>query len=416
MILILLTFVFFSIGHLAFWCTVFNQIHATRCPRTARKGSELLTLLNVLVLFAASLYLVFAYPNLADPLTFFSSLVNDGVGSIFTWSPASPRPVLILACYWYFCSVLSFYFIARWIYWKVSFKHPAFFTEHETNYFDFEDEDPELLHGLPAQLSHALLPGSQLLVLSIESKTFEFPNLPAEFDGYRISHLSDLHFTGRIGKPYFRQVIEHCLRWEPDLICITGDLIDKAKCLGWIEELLARLHARDGVYFVLGNHDRRIKSESMLRARLAEAGLTDANGRYISVERGSAETAARLWFAGNELPWYAGAEKLEPVESVRRAANDFFIALSHSPDQWPWAKQLGFDLMLAGHTHGGQVCLPIIGPIIAPSRFGVRYAGGVFDIEGLALQVSRGISGAEPLRWNCPPELAQLTLRCSDRT
>jgi predicted MPP superfamily phosphohydrolase len=119
-----------------------------------------------------------------------------------------------------------------------------------------------------------------------------------------------------------------------------------------------------------------------------------------------------LWLAGNELPWYSGAEKLEPVESVRGSGNDFFVVLSHSPDQWRWAKNMGFDLMLAGHTHGGQVCLPVIGPIIAPSRFGVRYAGGVFDLGGLAMQVSRGISGAEPLRWNCPPELCQLTLRC----
>lgn len=415
MILILLTLVFFSIGHLAFWCTVFNQIHATRCPRTARKGSELLTLLNVLVLFTAGLYLVFAYPQLADPSTFFPSLVSDAVSSPFGSTQTSSRPVLILACYWHFCSWLSLYFIVRWIYWKLTFKHPSFFTDLETNFFDFEDEDPELLHGFPAQLTHALVPGSQLLVLNIESKTFEFPNLPAAFDGYRISHLSDLHFTGRIGKPYFRQVIEHCLRWEPDLICITGDLIDKSKCLSWIEELLSRLHARDGVYFILGNHDRRIKNESMLRARLGDAGLIDANGRYLSVERASSAGVARLWFAGNELPWYSGAEKLEPVESVRRSADEFFVALSHSPDQWPWAKQMGFDLMLAGHTHGGQVCLPIIGPIIAPSRFGVRYAGGVFDIDGMALQVSRGISGAEPLRWNCPPELAQLTLRRSDR-
>lgn len=415
MILILLTFVFFSIGHLAFWCTVFNQIHATRCPRTARKGSELLTLLNVLVLFTAALYLMFAYPNLADPSRFFPGLVSDGGMNPFWAAQAASRSALILASYWHFCSWLSLFFIARWIYWKITFKHPPFFTEHEANYFDFEDEDPELLHGLPAQLTHAFVPGSQLLVLSIESKTFEFPNLPAAFDGYRISHLSDLHFTGRIGKPYFRQVIEHCLRWEPDLICITGDLIDKPKCLDWIEELLSRLHARDGVYFILGNHDRRIRSETMLRARLAEAGLIDTNGKYVSVERATPAGVARMWFAGNELPWYSGAEKLESVESVRHSTDEFFVALSHSPDQWPWAKQKGFDLMLAGHTHGGQVCLPIVGPIIAPSRYGVRYAGGVFDIEGMALQVSRGISGAEPLRWNCPPELAQLTLRRSDR-
>jgi uncharacterized protein len=411
MIIATLTFILFVIGHLAFWCTIFNQIHATRCPRTARKGSELLTLLNVMALFVAGFYLCLFYPNWANPVSFLGSLFSDAeMSSVPT--QLSDRPVQVLAAYWHFCCALSIYFIVRWLYWKATFQRPEFLLEEESNFYDFEDEDPDLLHGLPTQLAHAFLPGSQLLVLSIDSKTFQFPNLPPAFDGYRISQLSDLHFTGRIGKPYFKQVIEHCLRWEPDLICITGDLIDKAKCLDWIEELLSLLQARDGVYFILGNHDRRIKNETLLRARLTDAGLVDANGRYLSVERTTVNGTSRLWLAGNELPWYSGAEKLEPVESVRGSGNDFFVALSHSPDQWRWAKNMGFDLMLAGHTHGGQVCLPVIGPIIAPSRFGVRYAGGVFDLGGLAMQVSRGISGAEPMRWNCPPELCQLTLRC----
>jgi uncharacterized protein len=410
MIIALITFAFFTIGHLAVWCMIFNQIHATRCPRSARRGSELLTLANVVVLWFSGVYLLLAYPNWANPLTFSSALFG-GPGLTVGAVRLADRPLFLLAGYWHFCSFLSLYFIGRWIYWKQTFVHPKFWVDHESKYFDLEDEDPELLNGLPTQLIHAMVPGSQLLVLSIDSKTFQFPNLPPAFEGYRISHLSDLHFTGRIGKSYFRQVLDHCLNWEPDLICITGDLIDKAKCLDWIEELLSVLRAPDGVYFILGNHDRRIKNESLLRARLADAGLIDANGKYLSVERPAANGVARLWLAGNELPWYAGAEALEPVDGLRRPnAEDFFIALSHSPDQWPWAKKMGFDLVLAGHTHGGQVCLPIIGPIIAPSRYGVRFAGGVFDLAGMAMHVSRGISGAEPLRWNCPPELAQLTL------
>ncbi|MBL8853383.1 MAG: metallophosphoesterase [Planctomycetaceae bacterium] len=411
MISAVLTFVFFSIGHLAFWCMIFNQIHATRCPRTARKGSELLTLLNVLVLWTSGVYLLIAYPNWADPFTFFPAIAS-GSGLSSGATRLTERPLYLLAGYWHFCSWLSLFFIGRWIYWIQTAKHPSFFVKHESRFFDFEDEDPELLHGLPAQLIHALVPGSQLLVLSVEAKTFQFRNLPQAFDGYRICQLSDLHFTGRIGQPYFRHVFEQCQQWKPDLICITGDLIDKAKCLDWIEELLSTLHAPDGVCFILGNHDRRIKNESLLRARLTHAGLVDANGKYLSVERATPHGVERLWLAGNELPWYTGAETLEPVHQLRRApGEDFFIALSHSPDQWPWAKKMGFDLMLAGHTHGGQVCLPTIGPIIAPSRYGVRYAGGVFDMDGMAMQVSRGISGAEPLRWNCPPELALLTLR-----
>jgi predicted MPP superfamily phosphohydrolase len=69
------------------------------------------------------------------------------------------------------------------------------------------------------------------------------------------------------------------------------------------------------------------------------------------------------------------------------------------------------DLMLSGHNHGGQVVLPIIGPVYAPSRFGVQYAGGVFWKDPTLLYVSRGISGQHPLRLNCPPELTKLILR-----
>ena len=410
MIVSLLIVVGFLIGHLGFWCTVFNQIHATRCPRSARKGSELLTLANVVVLGGMALYLWVMYPQWTSPQFFWAEGWRPPAVGAWRSTDVTLR---LMAGYWHFCVLLSLFFIVRWIYWQTLLRRPKFVRELTSEQFDFEDEDPELLQGLPTQLIHALLPGSQLLVLSVDCKTFALPRLPEVFDGYRISHLSDLHFTGRIGAAYFRRVFEQCLAWQPDMIVLTGDLLDKPKCLDWIESLLGMLRAPDGVYFILGNHDRRIKDETLLRQRLEQVGLINANGRYLSVERNSGAQPARLWLAGNELPWYVGAEGLAPTETLRRAdGSDFFIALSHSPDQWPWAKQMGFDLMLAGHTHGGQVRLPVIGPILAPSRFGVRYASGEFDMGGMAMQVSRGISGAEPLRWNCPPELCQLTLRC----
>lgn len=410
MIVSLLTVVGFVIGHLGFWCTVFNQIHATRCPRSARKGSELLTLANVVVLGSMAMYLWVMYPQWTTVEFYWTRGWEPP--ALGAWR-STDLTLRLMASYWHFCVLLSLFFVGRWVYWQASYRRPVFLREQSAEVVDFEDEDPELLHGLPTQLIHALLPGSQLLVLSVDSKTFAFPQLPAAFDGYRISQLSDLHFTGRIGPAYFRRVFEQCMDWQPDMIVITGDLLDKPRCLDWIEPLFGMLRAVDGVYFILGNHDRRIKDEGSLRERLERAGLINSNGRYLSIERPSGDRRARLWVAGNELPWYAGAEQLEATESLRQAdTDDFFIALSHSPDQWPWAKQMGFDLMLAGHTHGGQVRLPVIGPILAPSRYGVRYASGEFDLGGLAMQVSRGVSGAEPLRWNCPPELCQLTLRC----
>jgi predicted MPP superfamily phosphohydrolase len=87
------------------------------------------------------------------------------------------------------------------------------------------------------------------------------------------------------------------------------------------------------------------------------------------------------------------------------------ILLSHSPDQVRWARKHGFDLMLCGHTHGGQIRYPIIGPTVCPSWYGVRYASGLFLERALAIHVSRGVSGLFPIRWNCLPEVALLVLR-----
>ncbi len=89
---------------------------------------------------------------------------------------------------------------------------------------------------------------------------------------------------------------------------------------------------------------------------------------------------------------------------------DFRLLLSHTPDHFAWARAHGVDLMLSGHNHGGQIVLPVIGPVFAPSRYGVRYAAGAFWSEPTLLYVSRGLSGRHPLRLNCPPELTRIVL------
>jgi predicted MPP superfamily phosphohydrolase len=87
------------------------------------------------------------------------------------------------------------------------------------------------------------------------------------------------------------------------------------------------------------------------------------------------------------------------------------VALVHSPDQFGWAQANDIDLVLAGHLHGGQVCLPLLGPIMSPSLQGVRYAAGVFKAGNTVMHVSRGAGSLTPLRFRCSPEIAVLTLR-----
>jgi predicted MPP superfamily phosphohydrolase len=92
-------------------------------------------------------------------------------------------------------------------------------------------------------------------------------------------------------------------------------------------------------------------------------------------------------------------------------ANVLSLVLSHSPDQFAWAQGAGFKLMLAGHTHGGQGRLPLVGAVLTPCLSGVKYSAGVYYEPPTLLHVTRGISGMMPVRINCPPELTKLVLR-----
>jgi hypothetical protein len=137
---------------------------------------------------------------------------------------------------------------------------------------------------------------------------------------------------------------------------------------------------------------------------MAAAGLTNLGGR----SEGLTINGVELWLAGTELPWFGAAPPLPPLSPPHSA---FRILLSHTPDQLPWAQANGFDLMLAGHNHGGQIRLPYLGALISPSRYGWRYAGGLYHEPPTLLHVSRGIAGVHPIRLNCPPELALLILK-----
>ncbi len=144
-----------------------------------------------------------------------------------------------------------------------------------------------------------------------------------------------------------------------------------------------------------------------LRGVLRDQGLVDLGGRWIEVEvRGRP-----IVLAGNELPWLAPAADMTRCPKRDADGGPLRIVLSHSPDQISWAQAQDADLLLAGHTHGGQIRLPLIGPILAPSRVGVKYASGVFYAAPTIMHVTRGVSGELPIRLNCPPEMAHLILR-----
>lgn len=241
--------------------------------------------------------------------------------------------------------------------------------------------------------------------LDVDEEEVELARLPSALSGLSILHLSDFHFSTRITREYFDEVVRIANRLQPDVLAVTGDVCDATARIDWVGPIFGELVAPLGKYFVLGNHDKRVKDVSRLRAALTEAGCVDlaAGPRCVEIRGHS------VLLAGNELPWFPLADSL----SSALASNEpkqFRILLTHSPDQVAWARRHDFDLVLAGHTHGGQICLPGIGPVICPSWHGIRYAGGTFFIPPTLMHVSRGVSNLFPLRLRCPPEMTKLVL------
>jgi predicted MPP superfamily phosphohydrolase len=254
------------------------------------------------------------------------------------------------------------------------------------------------------------LPRNEILQLNVHDKRLLLPRLDPGLDGFRITHLSDLHLTGQLSCSFYREVVQIANEWPSDFVAITGDIVEKVACLDWLPETLGQLQARYGVFFVLGNHEKRIQDEQRVRTALTGVGLIDLGSSW------QLGFHARRPFvvAGNELPWFGPAANLQKCPHQVDGFRPLRIVLAHSPDQLPWARRNDCDLLLAGHTHGGQVRLPLVGPILSPSRRGTRFASGTYYYPPTLMHVSRGIAGTRPLRWNCPPELARLVL-CSEK-
>src|SRR5690606_30617949 len=134
----------------------------------------------------------------------------------------------------------------------------------------------------------------------IERKTLPVVGLPPQLQQLRIAHLSDIHLTGHVAPEYIRYVVDTALEWQPDLIALSGDIVDKEGCIDWLEECFSGVHAPHGCHFVLGNHDLRVPDPGRVRERMTAAGWNDLGGR----ERALSVDGLRLRLIGNEAPWF----------------------------------------------------------------------------------------------------------------
>ena len=243
--------------------------------------------------------------------------------------------------------------------------------------------------------------------------------LPAGFDAMTIVQLSDFHYD-----PYFsRQPIEAAVRMSnelsPDLAVLTGDFVtmpvvggiragNVAQQAASCAQVLRGLQARNGIFAALGNHDEFMDARSV-SGTLSEAGFQVLSNTAVALER----DGQRLWLAGVRDVLRGKADLGLTLRGV--PAEEPVVLLAHEPDFADTVVRYPVDLQLSGHSHGGQVCLPLVGPLYLP-KMAEKYPSGLWQIGPLVLYTNVGIGTIRiPARWNCPPEVTLITLRAGVR-
>ena len=231
-----------------------------------------------------------------------------------------------------------------------------------------------------------------------------FKTLPPKFDGFTILHITDIHVE--ISQAAMRRVIEHLPSLNYDICVLTGDYRNKTygpyhATLEGLREL--RSHLKAPVYGVLGNHDTIRMVPGM-----EEMGIQMLLNECETIARGD----QRIHLAGIDDAHFYRMDNIEKA-SAKIPPGEFSILLSHTPEVYRRAAHAGFDLMLSGHTHGGQICLPGSIPIILDSDLPRHMGAGPWQHHNMTGYTSRGAGTCiVPVRLNCPPEITLHQLHC----
>lgn len=311
-------------------------------------------------------------------------------------------PQGILAVYAVVCALVGLLVVPAITLRRCLRKPPPVLTGNHTNVVDVAARLGYPPAGTGKHAFVARLPGNESFQVEFSEKTLRLRGLPPALDGLSILHLTDLHLCGTPDLRFFEYVMDRCRDWEPDLVAVTGDIVDSVEHHSWIPLTLGRLRWRIAALAVMGNHDSWYEPDQV-RRHFRQLGFQVLGNRWQKLEVRGQEIVV----VGNETPWF------RPASDLAGCPRELFkLCLSHTPDNLPWAKRHGVDLMLAGHNHGGQVRFPIIGSLLCPSRYGRAYDCGTFHEPPTVLHVGKGLGGQHPLRYNCRPEVVQLILRC----
>lgn len=244
--------------------------------------------------------------------------------------------------------------------------------------------------------------------LSVGKYTVSPENLPESFDGYRIVQISDLH-----NKDFHGRLIKKIRSFAPDIIVITGDILDSYHTKPQVAAEFAENAVEIApVYYITGNHESRLEIYSEFRKTLENIGVTVLDCKGVTLEKNGGE----IFLAGMDDLTFFGSTVLNEdtlifTEKLNALAGEkgerTGILLSHRPELFDVYVQSGFELVFTGHAHGGQIRLPFVGGILTPNQgFFPEYDAGLFEEENTNMIISRGLGNSIfPFRIGNRPEI-----------
>jgi predicted MPP superfamily phosphohydrolase len=230
-------------------------------------------------------------------------------------------------------------------------------------------------------------------------------DLPEALDGYRIAFLTDTHVAPIVPRRFYDEIVSEVTRFDPHLILLGGDFVTWHRHIPLLAEvLIANLRARDGIFAVLGNHDYWAGADDVIAA------MSAYGVRFLT----NTSVALPLPVVGIDEIYRGNPDVDRAFANVD--PNGPCIGISHHPDVIDLLAGRRIDLLLCGHTHGGQIRFPFFGAVVVPSRHEADYAAGFHRVGNVLMYVSRGIGSIPPIRILCRPEIATFVLRSGHRT
>jgi predicted MPP superfamily phosphohydrolase len=250
--------------------------------------------------------------------------------------------------------------------------------------------------------------------IKIETIRLKLQRLAPAFSGIRIVQISDIHIGGWMNAERLRRIVDLIVAETPDAAVITGDFLlgsgfddDSKSLIQDLVNVLSPLAELIPTHAVLGNHDYWTNANA-IREMLQASKITDLTNSVLTLTRGS----ARLHLCGVDDVWDGDVRLQDVLDQL--PADGAAILLAHEPDFADESAATGrFDLQISGHSHGGQVVIPFIGPPVLP-YLGRKYPSGLYKVGKMFQYTNRGIgTGRLPIRFFCPPEITIFQLEAS---